>query len=324
MRRREFVAAAGAALTFPTSVWGQVRERRIGVIMQIPQTDPEAQARLAALAEGLQTFGWAAGKNLRIEYRSASDPSQNTAAVADLLTTRPEVVLAVPAANAREVQRQSPATPLIFVNISDALIGGVVESLARPGRNTTGFASGERTTDAKRLELLKELFPSLRNVLVLANPNPGTQVAMSVLEEFASSMALRVSTAVVRDGPDIERAVAGFSEQNGAGLLAQPGGPVTAHRRLIIAAAAERRWPAMYGYRYYVMEGGLAAYGPSILDQWRRSSSYVHRILSGENTGDLPVQLPTKFELVLNASTARAIGVDLAPTLLARADEVIE
>ncbi|WP_460448514.1 ABC transporter substrate-binding protein [Alsobacter sp. SYSU BS001988] len=328
MIRRKFLFLIGAAsVGVPLrgiAAQPLVNVRRIGVIMQIPEQDPEAQARLTALKHGLEQFGWIVGQNLQIEYKAASDPIHISAQVAALLASRPEVVLAVPSLNAEEIKKQSPNTPLIFVNIGDPVRAGLVDAVARPGRNTTGFMGVDPALPAKWVQILRELSPATSHFLALANPSPTDHAMVIAMQEQGRADGVDVSSAFVDNTQDLRRVLDGVPPDRNIALLVVPGGPITANREWIIQIAARRRWPALYGFRYYVAEGGLASYGASILDQWRRAASYVNRILNGENAGDLPVQSPSKYELILNMKTATALGLEIPTSILARADELLE
>jgi putative tryptophan/tyrosine transport system substrate-binding protein len=325
MKRRKFLLLMGGVIfSAALHVQAQERVRRIGVMMQIPENDPEAQARLLALKQGLEGFGWKLGQNVQLIYQAASDPREIPRHVSALLSSGPEVVLAVPSLNVMELQKQSPATPVIFINIGEPVRAGLVESITKPGRNTTGFTSIERSLPEKWVEILKELSPPLTRLLVLSNPSSTDQDLAKVMQKVGHAIGIEVAETVVRNSEDIERALDANAGTVNFGLIVQPGGPITVHRKWIIETAARNRWPAMYGFRYYAAEGGLVAYGASIVDQWHRAASYAHRILNGERAGDLPVQFPTKFELAINLQAARNLGLTIPPTLLARADEVIE
>jgi putative ABC transport system substrate-binding protein len=293
-------------------------------MMQIPEKDPETQARLGALTQGLQQLGWVVGSNLQLEYRGTADMSRVPAVAAELISLAPEVILAVPTRNVKELQKQTGTIPLVFVNVADPLTNGLVASLARPGGNTTGFLGTESSLAAKWLQLLKEMAPGIKQVFVLVNPDPANQGYLKVIEESAPVVGVRVASTIVQGAEDIHRTMNVIVREPGCGLIALPGGPVTVHRKAIFASAALHRLPAIYAFPYYAVEGGLMSYGTDVLDQWRRAASYVDRILRGEKAGDLPVQAPTKFQLVINRRTAKAIGLTVPSTLMVRADQVID
>jgi len=230
----------------------------------------------------------------------------------------------VPGINALALRGENPETPIIFVNVGDPVRDGLVHTTSRPGKNTTGFMGIEYGMAAKWLELLRELSPTTNRALVLCNPDASNQAYARVIESAGAASGVSISSALVTNTEQVESALNAQSGQPDLGLVVLPGGPITVHRTWIIEAAARNRWPAVYAFRYYAVEGGLASYGVSIVDQWRRAATYVHRILNGERAGDLPVQAPTKFDLVINLKTAKALGLTIPPTLLARADEVIE
>jgi putative tryptophan/tyrosine transport system substrate-binding protein len=326
-RRRFCLFSMGSLVASPLAVQAQQRGRvrRVGVFMQIPERDPEARARVAALVNGLSRLGWEVGRNIQIDFRSAIGREQIRTQASELLALNPDVVLAVPSINVRELQRQTSTIPLIFVNIGDPIAAGLLSSLSRPGRNTTGFHGVQPSIAGKWTELLKEMVPDINRLLVIRNEGIDNAEYLKVIEGAAAKLGMEVSSAQIDVSGDIDRAIATFTKAaKGGGLIATPGGPITVHRKLVFAAAATHRLPAIYSYPYYSEEGGLAAYGPSILDQWRRAASYVDRIFKGEKPGDLPVQMPTKYELVINRKTATALGLAIPQTVLLQADKVIE
>jgi ABC-type uncharacterized transport system substrate-binding protein len=283
------------------------------------------QARLAAFLQGLQQLGWSDGRNVRIDTRWAAGEADHIHRYAgELAALSPDIILAVGAATVGPLQRAAGTTPIVFVQVTDPVGAGYVASLARPGGNATGFTMFEFGIAAKWLELLKEVAPSVTRVGVLRDPAiPAGIGQLAAMQSIAPSFAVELSPLGVRDAGEIERAVTGFAASKG-GLIVLPGALTTTHRALIITLSARHLLPAIYAYRSHVTSGGLMSYGLDLLDQYRRAAGYVDRILRGEKPADLPVQAPTKYELVINLKTARALGLEVPPTLLARADEVIE
>jgi putative tryptophan/tyrosine transport system substrate-binding protein len=321
--RRQFLTLLGgaAAAAWPLAARAQQgdRLRRIGVLMNLTADDLEASARVTALAQGLQQLGWTDGRNVRIDYRwGAIDADRSRRYAAELVALAPDVILAVggPAVAAL----QQGAVPIVFVNVADPVGAGFVNSLARPGGNVTGFAPFEFSISAKWVELLKEIAPRVTRAAVIrdaAGPFGTAQAA-------APSFGVEVRPVGVRDAPEIEHAVTAFARSSNGGLIVTAIPPSAAVSKLIVALAARHGLPAVYSFRYYATSGGLISYGPDTHDPFRRAAGYIDRILKGEKPADLPVQLPTKYELVINLKTAKALGLDVPQTLLARADEVIE
>jgi putative ABC transport system substrate-binding protein len=306
MKRREFITLLGGAAAWPLAARAQQREpvRRIGILMNLAADDPEGQARVAAFTQGLQETGWAIGRNARIDIRwAAGDVERTRRFAAELVALAPDVLLASGGTTLGPLQQATRTIPIVFAQVTDPVGAAVVETLARPGGNATGFTQFEYGMSGKWLELLKEVSPRVSGAAVLRDP--GVPPA-------------------VRDANEIERAVAAFAQLPNGGLIVLTGGAVLVHRDLIITLAARHRLPAVYPFRYYVADGGLISYGPDTIDPYRRAAGYVDRILKGEKPGDLPVQAPTKYELVINLKTAKALDLTVPPTLLARADEVIE
>jgi ABC-type uncharacterized transport system substrate-binding protein len=313
--RREFVALLGGAAAWPLAAHAQQPERvrRIGVLMVGAESDHE-------------NLGWIVSRNLQIDYRwSVSDDERAAAAAAELLRLIPDVVLASAPPALRAVQQTTRTTPIVFAAISEPVAQGFVASLAHPGGNTTGFASLEPTLGAKWLELLKEIAPHVTRVAAMRNPASapiGAQFIHSA-EAAASKLVLKTVEAQVHEPAEIEAVITKLGREPGGGLIILPDAFLSLHQRLVIDLAARHRVPAIYPFRYFA-GGGLVSYGPDVADQFRRAAGYVDRIFRGEKPADLPVQQPTKFELVINIKTAKALGLDVPPTLLARADEVIE
>jgi len=328
MKRREFIKLLGGAAAWPLAARAQQSEpmRRVGVLMNLTADDDDASPRVTALAQGLQQLGWTAGRNVRIDYRwGAVDADRSRRYATELLALAPDVILASSSPAVAALQQATPTVPIVFVNIIDPVGAGFVDSLAQPGGNATGFISYEYGLSAKLLELLREIAPELKRVAVLRDPAIATGIGqLAVIQAAAPSFGVEVRPVGVRDADEIERAVTAFARSSNGGLIVT-GSPLTAlHRKLIIALVARHRLPAVYPFRYYPTSGGLISYGPDTTDPFRRAAGYVDRILKGEKPSDLPVQAPTKYELVINLKTAKALGLEVPPTLLARADEVIE
>ena len=329
MRRREFLTLAGAAAAWPLAARAQQGERmrRVGILMSTAEDDPELQQRLVAFVQGLQQAGWTAGRNVQIDTRWASgDAALIRRHTEELLALSPDVMLTggraasiVPAA-----RRTDLTTPIVFVQAVDPVGSGYAASLARPGGNATGFTQFEYTLSGKWLQLLKEIAPDVARVAVLREPGTAGVGQWAVIQATASPLNIELTPIDTRDPAAIERAISAFAREPNGGLITAVSSGATVHRALIIAAAARHRLPAVYPYRYFVTDGGLVSYGTDLIDQYRRAAGYVDRILKGEKAGDLPVQAPTKYDLAINLKTAKALGLDIPPTLLARADEVIE
>jgi putative tryptophan/tyrosine transport system substrate-binding protein len=327
MRRREFITLLGGAATWPLSARAQQREmRRIGVLMSLAADDPEGQARLAAFLQGLQEFGWAVGRNVRIEYRWAGgDANRNRTSAAELAALAPDVILASGGSVAELLVQVTRTVPVVFTQVIDPVGAGLVDSLARPGGNATGFTVFEYGISGKWLELLKEIAPRVTRAAVLRDPAMAAGSGqLGAIQSVAPAFGVDLSPVNVRDAGEIERAVAAFARGSNGGLIASASGLAIVHRELIVNLAARHKLPAVYFQRFFVTAGGLISYGPDTIDPHRRAAGYVNRVLKGEKPADLPVQAPTKYELVVNLKTAKALGLDVPPSLLARADEVIE
>jgi putative ABC transport system substrate-binding protein len=327
MRRRAFLsAAASAALSWPAAAVGQPdRVRRIAVINANAETDREGQARVQALRRGLQELGWTEGRNLRIDLRwGAGDPARAHASARELVGLAPEVIVAngTPAVSALH---QQTSIPVVFVVVVDPVGAGFVQSLARPGGTITGFSSFEPEIGGKWLELLKEIAPALRRVAGILDPAFRTFAAVwRAIEHQGSTLGLDVRRFEFHDpADDIESAVGAFAQSSGAGLIVLPTAINNLHRARIIALAVRHRLPAVYPFALYARSGGLASYGIDTVDLYRRSAFYVDRILKGERPADLPVQAPTKYELVINLNTATVLGITIPRSLLLQADEII-
>jgi putative ABC transport system substrate-binding protein len=325
--RREFITLLGGAAAWPPAAHAQQpdRMRRIGVLMNLAADDPETLARIGAFLRGLQELGWTDGRNVRVDYRwGAGDPGRFRSYAAELAAAAPDVILAT-GANVGLLQQATQTVPIVFVVVADPVGAGFVASLARPGGNTTGFSLIEYGISGKWLELLKQIAPSMTRAAVMRDTAQASGIGqLGAIQSVAPSFAVELTPIGVRDAGEIERTVAEFARRANGGLIVTAGGPVIVHRELIIKLAAQHRLPSVYWNRMYVAGGGLLSYGPDTIDQYRQAASYVDRILKGEKPADLPVQAPTKYELVINLKTAKALGLDVPPTLLARADEVIE
>ncbi len=329
MRRRDFITRLGGAMAaWPLSARAQQGERmrRVGVLLPAAADDAEFQAWVGAFLQGLGQLGWTIGRNVRIDIRWATANADGIRRhAAELAALAPDVILAHGASTVGPLLQATRTVPIVFVNVADPVGAGFVDSLARPGGNATGFASFEYSLSGKWPELLKQIMPGMTRVAVLRDPTtPSGSGQFGVIQAMAPSLRMEVGPINVRDPGEIERSVTAFSRSANGGLIvaASPGALV--HRDLIISLAARHRLPAVYFERLFVAAGGLISYGADEIDQYRQAAGYVDRILKGEKPSDLPVQAPTKYELVINLKTAKALGLDVPPTLLARADEVIE
>jgi putative ABC transport system substrate-binding protein len=326
MRRREFIAGLGGAAAWPLVADAQERMRRVGVLMNTTAEEPEAQSYLAAFQQGMQELGWSVGRNLRVELRWGSGDAELTRRyAAELAALSPDVMLAAGGPVVSAMQRASRTIPIIFAQSIDPVGSGIVASLARPGGNTTGFTQFEYSLSGKWAELLKEIAPGTRRVGVMRDPaNPAGIGQWAIIQAAATAKGMEVIPLAVVNPSEIERGIAGFARDLDGGLVVPVSAGAIRYREAIIASAARHRLPAVYCYRHFVVAGALISYGPDLLSQYRRAAGYVDRILKGEKPADLPVQAPTKYELVINLKTAKALGLDVPPMLLARADEVIE
>jgi putative tryptophan/tyrosine transport system substrate-binding protein len=328
MRRRAFISLLGGAATWPLSARAQQGEpmRRIGVLMSTSADDPEGQARLAAFQQGLQQFGWTVGRNVRIDSRWPEGDSERLRRyAAELVALSPDVILATGSAAAGPLLQATRTIPVVFVIVPDPVGAGFVNSLSRPGGNATGFIQFEYGISGKWLELLKQIAPGVTRAAILRDPAISAGIGQfGAIQAVAPSLGVEVSPLNVRDAGEIERAIADFARSANAGLIITGSALAVVHRHLIITLAAKHRLPAVYFQRTLVADGGLISYGADALDQYRRAVGYVDRILKGEKPADLPVQMPTKYELVINLKTAKALGLEIPSSLLARADEVIE
>jgi ABC-type uncharacterized transport system substrate-binding protein len=328
MRRREFISLLGGAAAWPLAAGAQQGERvrRIGVLMAQAANDPEGQARIAAFLQGLQELGWSVGRNLRIDIRwSAGNADDTHKYAAELVALAPDIILASTTPSVAALLQATRTVPIVFTVVADPVGAGFVDSLARPGGNATGFITFEYGLAAKWLELLKEIAPGTTRAAVLRDPAITSGIGQfAAIQTAAPSLGMEIVPVNVRDAGDIERAVATFARVGNGGLIAT-GGPLTQlHRDLIIMLTARHKLPAVYANRFFVADGGLMSYGSDLVGQHRPAARYVDRILKGEKPADLPVQAPTKYELVINLKTARALGLEVPASVLARADEVIE
>jgi putative ABC transport system substrate-binding protein len=327
MKRRTFVTLLGAAATWPVPARAQQREqmRRIGVLSATGMDDQENKVRLAAFEQRLQQLGWTDGHNVRIDYRFAAANLENYRNyAAELVALAPDVILA-PGTSLVHMLQATRTIPIVFPIAADPVGSGLVESLSRPGGNATGFLVFEYDLSAKWLELLKEIAPGVTRAAVLRDPTAITGIGQfAVIQSVARSVGVEVSPLNLRDASETERAVTAFARSSNGGMIVTGSALASVQRNLIIELAARHRLPAVYFERHFVASGGLISYGGDQVDGYRRAAGYVDRILRGKKPADLPVQAPTKYELVINLKTAKALGLEVPPTLLARADEVIE
>jgi putative ABC transport system substrate-binding protein len=329
MRRREFITLLGGAAAWPIAARGQQRERmrRVGVLMGgLAADDPEAQARITAFVQGLAQLGWMDGRNIRVDYRfGLGDVARQRKYAEELVALAPHVILAAGSGGMGPLLQATRTIPIVFANVVDPVGAGFVESLARPGGNATGFMSLEFSLSGKWLELLKQIAPRVVRVAVLRNPNASVQIAQfAAVQGAAASLGVELTPINARDAVAIERDITAFASAPNSGLIFVNAGITRTIREPIIALAARLRLPAIYAFRGFVTEGGLISYGIDQAEPYRLAATYVDRVLKGEKTADLPVQAPTKYELVINLKTAKALGLDVPAQLLARADEVIE
>jgi putative tryptophan/tyrosine transport system substrate-binding protein len=323
VRRRDFISLVGGAAGWPLAARAQQeRVRRIGVLMSFAADDPEGKAQIAAFVQGLQQLGWTDGRNVRIDYRHGLGNADDTRKyAAELVALAPEVVLAIGGATAGPLLQTTRTVPIVFTNVSDPVGAGFVDSLAQPGGNATGFILFEYGISAKWLELLKQIAPNVTRVGVIRDAALAVGPAQfGVIQAVAPSLRMEVSPINLRDAGEIERGVTAFARAPDGGLIVTGSALSLVHRDLIITLAARHKLPAVYFLRTFVTGGGLISYGPNSIDPYRRAAGYVDRILKGEKPADLPVQAPTKYELVINLKTAKALGLEVPPTVLARAD----
>ena len=331
MRRREVIALFGgvaAALLRPFDARAQQpqRMRRIGVLIGIAPDDPVAQTRYAAFLQGLQQLGWIDGRNLRIETRWAAGNAADTRKyAAELVALAPDVIVSIGSANVGSLLQATSTVPIVFAIVIDPVGAGIVESLSRPGGNATGFMQFDYSLCGKWPELLKQIAPGVTRVAVLRDPAIAAGIGQfAVIESVAQSVGVEVSPVNVSDAGEMERGVTAFARSSNSGLIVTASAQAVVHDDLIITLAARHNLPAVYSERTFAAAGGLISYGPNFIDQYRQAAGYADRILKGEKPGDLPVQAPTKYELVINLKTAKALSLTIPPSVLARADEVIE
>jgi putative tryptophan/tyrosine transport system substrate-binding protein len=330
MRRREFIWLVGSAATvWSLAVRAQQADpkRKLAVLMNLTSEDPEGKARMQAFSRSIRKIGWIEGENLRTEVRWAGDDAERYHQYArELVGSAPDVILASASQSVAALQQITQSVPIVFANVIDPVGAGFIASLARPGGNTTGFTAFEYSVSGKWLELLKELAPALKRLAVVREPSVAAGIGQfAAIQTMASSSSGLELTAIdPRNSTQLERALTAFAREPDGGVIVTASSSAATHRDLLLALALRHRLPAIYPFRYFVASGGLAAYGPDVNDVYGRAADYVHRILKGAKPADLPVQAPTNYQLVLNLKTAKALGLSVAPSLLARADEVIE
>lgn len=328
MRRRRFLGVLGGAAAWPVAARAQQadRVRRVGLLSPFSENDPETLARLAAFQQRLQDLGWTEGRNIQIEYRFSGGNTERTrAAAAELVALVPDVLVAYANPAVSALQPATRTIPIVFTQVSDPVGSGFVSNLARPGGNITGLHSFEPAIGGKWLEVLKQIAPGLRRVAVVHDPNIAANVAFLRAAEAASpAFGVVITPAAVRDATDIERAVTAFGQEADGGLIVAPAPPTFDKRDLVISLAERLRLPAIYAYRFFTKSGGLVSYGFEGIEQFQQAASYVDRILRGANAAELPLQLPTKYQLVINLKAAKSIGLSIPEAFLLRADEVIE
>ena len=327
IKRRDFITLLGGAAAWPLAARAQPPERmrRIGVLMNVEADEPVGQPRIAAFVEGLQQLGWTDGRNVRIDTRwPGGDPDRVRKYAAELVGLAPNVILASASPSVAALQRVTRSVPIVFANVIDPVGAGFVASLARPGGNTTGFSSFEYSISGKWLELLKEIAPNVIRAAVVRDPALAAGIGQFAAIQAMAPPSFELTLIDMRDPGEIERAITAFARERNGGLIVTASSLAVTYRDLIISLARRYSLPNVYGFRYYPASGGLASYGPDVVDPYRRAAGYVDRILKGEKPADLPVQAPTKYELVINLKTAKALGLTVPESVLARADEVIE
>jgi putative ABC transport system substrate-binding protein len=328
VKRREFITLLGCAAAWPLAARAQQGERlrRIGVLTNLAEADPEVQASLTAFRQTLQKLGWADGSNVRIDYRwAAGDAERSRRYAAELIELTPDVIFAIGSLAVGPLLTATRTVPIVFAIVPDPVGAGFVDNLARPGGNATGFMLFEYALSGKSLELLKVIFPSVTRAAILRDlANTAGSAQFGAIQAVAPSLGVELTPINVRDAGEIESAVATFARKTNVGLIVTGSAGATVHRHMFVALAAKHKLPAVYPNRSYVIRGALISYGPDFVDEYKRAAGYVDRILKGEKPADLPVQAPVKYELVINLKTAKALGLEVPPMLLARADEVIE
>ena len=328
MRRRDFIkVVGGVAVTWPVAARAQQGERmrRIGVLIGV-EDDVEGQARLAAFRKGMLDSGWSEGRNLQMDVRfTAGNADRARIYAAELIKSAPDVILANTSTVVTALKERTTTIPIVFAQVVDPVNSGFVDSLAHPGGNITGFLSVDFGMGAKWLEMLKQIAPRVTRVGVLRDPaTPGGSGLLGAIQAATSSFGVELKALDIRDAATIERGLSAFAREQNGGLIVLSNPATSVHHKLIVSLAARFRLPAIYPYRFFVTSGGLVSYGIDNHDLWRQAAGYVDRILKGEKPADLPVQAPTKFELIINLKTAKALSLEVPPSLLARADEVIE
>ena len=330
MRRREFITLlGGATAAWPLAARAQRPQRmqRIGMLMPTREDDAEGQRRVALLRQGLKELGWIEGRNISVDYRWVEgDAARAKANAAELVSQKPDLIIANSTLSLAAVRNETSTIPIVFLFVGDPIGQGFVSSLAQPGGNITGFTAFEFATGAKWLELIKEIVPELRRVAFIFNQvgGPYAEKFVQAIAPIASSSGIELIVRPTRDATEIDRALVAVSGDTKSGLIVSPDAFTTSNRGLIISLAARYRLPAIYAYRYFATAGGLLSYGHDISEPWRRAPAYVDKILRGASPADLPIQQPTKFELIINLTTAKALGLTIPPQLLDRADELIE
>jgi putative tryptophan/tyrosine transport system substrate-binding protein len=328
LKRREFITLVGGAAVWPLGAHAQERDcvRRVGVFIDLAEDDQEGQRRVVAFREGMKALGWVEGRNINYDYRwTAGNPTVMERYAAELVALKPEAIMISGLPTLAALQKQTQTIPLVFAQVLDPVGAGFVESLARPGRNVTGFVSFEYSMAGRWLETLTQIAPHLKRIAGVRDlASPSEMGMLGAIQAIMPAFSMPFTVVGGRDGAEFERAIDVFAREPNGGMVILPSPNTLVHRRVIMAQAARHRLPAIYPYAFFPRDGGLMSYGIVPSDNFRRAASYVDRILKGEKPGELPVQVPTKFEFVINVKTAKELGLDVSPILLARADEVIE
>jgi ABC-type uncharacterized transport system substrate-binding protein len=326
--RRSVITFLGGAAVWPLAAHAQPAERvrRVGILASYAEDDPLARANLAGFHKELEQLGWSESRNVRLDYRFAQGSAERTQALAkELVALQPDVMFTTATLTTAALQRESRAIPIVFIGVSDPIGSGFIASLARPGGNLTGLLNFEASITGKWLAMLKEIAPRLTRVAFMARPNTTPyDYFLRAAEAAATTLAIELVPSPVETAADIERVITSFARGPDGGLVLPPDVTTHSHRDLVIALAARHRLPAVYSFGYLVAAGGLMSYGPTLVDLFRQAAGYVDRILRGDRPADLPVQTPIKYQTVINLKTAKAMGLEVPPTLVARADEVIE